>query len=186
MLLTSHLLLSLYCSLIFGKQTPLFEKHLVCHRPMLPIQSNQKFCCLVRVDSTTKFRLLKTLIKKAWRLFFSLKTLLEMEKMLVTSIFSFSHNVLHPFQNKFILLSTKLLDSNYCNPSIWINVKFCHLVSVNIWTHATNCTIITMLSFSYFAFKICLLQTCGLQKKRGSFAKDDFTITANICFHTKE
>ena len=34
-----------------------------------------------------------------------LKTLWEKEKMLVTSIFSFSHNVFYPFQNNFQFLS---------------------------------------------------------------------------------
>ena len=34
-----------------------------------------------------------------------LKTLWEKEKMLVTSIFSFSHNVFYPFQNKFQFFS---------------------------------------------------------------------------------
>ena len=46
---------------------------------------------------TTQSRLLTALKKRPL-----LKTLWEKEKMLVTSIFSFSHNVFYPFQTNFI------------------------------------------------------------------------------------
>ena len=53
------------------------------------------------------------------------KTLWKEEKMLVTSIFSFSHNVFNPFQNKFhfsqLFCYLQML-------SIWTSLKFCRLV----------------------------------------------------------
>ena len=46
-----------------------------------------------------------------------MKTLWEKENILVTSIFSFSHNVLYPFQNKFSIFSFTydLLSANAFN-----------------------------------------------------------------------
>ena len=41
-----------------------------------------------------------------------LKTLWEKEKMLVTSIFSFSHNVFYPSKKEFLFLTFNLLSAN--------------------------------------------------------------------------
>ena len=68
----------------------------------------------------THFRHLKTRRKKL------LKTLWEKEKMLVTSIFSFSHNIFYPIKES--LHCCSYLNCCLQLLSIWTSTKYCHLV----------------------------------------------------------
>ena len=56
-----------------------------------------------------------------------LKTLWEKEKMLVTSIFSFSHNAFYPSQNRIFVFKSHL-SSRLQMLSIWTGLKICCLV----------------------------------------------------------
>ena len=56
-----------------------------------------------------------------------LKTLWEMEKMLATSIFSFSHSVFYPFQTNF---------------QYFIHIFFCPLQMLSIWTTLRFCPLV--------------------------------------------
>ena len=69
---------------------------------MLSKCSSLKFCCLVRGWQTWKRNLLKTLQEK--------------EKMLLTSFFFFSHNVVYPIMEKLHHLSHIKISSHAFNP----------------------------------------------------------------------
>ena len=56
-----------------------------------------------------------------------LKTLREKEKILVTSIISFLHNVFNPIKDNFDVLKSFLIFQLQIL-SIWTKTKFCHLV----------------------------------------------------------
>ena len=55
------------------------------------------------------------------------KTLLEKEKLLVTSNFSFSHNVFYPIWQLFFILKA-LLKCRLQFVSVWTSLEFCRLV----------------------------------------------------------
>ena len=73
-------------------------------------------CCLILFHT----------IWQPWEISLS-KMLCEKEKVLVTSIFSFSHNIFYPFQNQF----QHFIHVLFCGLqmfSIWTSLKFCPLV----------------------------------------------------------
>ena len=60
------------------------------------------------------------------------KTLLEKEKILITNLFSFSHNVFHPFKIKSI-----------CHLQMfWTILKFCHLIKPAQADHSRNFSVL--------------------------------------------
>ena len=95
-----HFLLFPQCFLLFPAQISVFESLLFCCLQMLSIWSKPKFCCLVKswpLPHNTTF--LSTIDVKLW------KTLLEKKKLLVTSNFSYPHNVFYPVWHLFFILN---------------------------------------------------------------------------------
>ena len=103
-----------------------------------------KFATLSNLTGTTQSRLKINNSEKKKDL---LKTLWEKEKMLVTSILSFSHNVFYQFHSEFLnhfpnkpwflrICSTSILKTLYEREKsllITINFSFSHSVCLPIW-----------------------------------------------------
>ena len=85
---------------------------------------------IIRNDKKTELilrRFMKTFIALEERKKNILKTLLEKEKMLVTSIFFFSHNVSYPITYNF---------------NVFSNISLCRLQMFSIWTWRKFCRLI--------------------------------------------
>ena len=88
------------------KNQNLFGKGLRCHLQCFEHGQVQNFVLCYRVDPLSHYDTFWRVWKK--NLF---KTLREKEKMLVTSIFSFSHNVLYSIKTEIIIYNIFILSS---------------------------------------------------------------------------
>ena len=80
---------------------------------MLSIWTCVKFCHLVKSYPFTKQSLVFTTLQYKALENIVEKILWKKEKILVTSIFSFSHNVFYPIQNTFIVSSANALNMDW-------------------------------------------------------------------------
>ena len=85
-----------------------------------------------------------------------LKTLWEKEKMLVTSIFSFSHNVFYPFPKRI---------------SVFKSNPFCRLQMLSIWTSLKICRLVRGYSCDIFTAMQVGVSLSFKVKKRAWFHK---------------
>ena len=89
----------------------------------------------------------------------------EKEKLLVTSNFSFSHNVFYPIWHLFFYFKCTL---KCCLQflSIWTSLKFCHLVMVNFKSFLHIYSFQQMRIFTIFHnvfYAICILKSLNSQ-----------------------